>query len=144
MQDTRTPALVNIAAVGVNVIVDLLFVLALGMGVRGLALGHATAYTFGSIALLALIRRRLGGIDGRRILSGLFRTFLAAGVTAGVAWVASRAIGGWVGTSTLGGQAAQVLGAVAAGILAFLATALMLRVDEVDVVRRQFVTRWHR
>jgi putative peptidoglycan lipid II flippase len=144
MQDTRTPALVNIAAVGLNVIVDLLFVLALGMGVRGLALGHATAYTFGSIALLALIRRRLGGIDGRRILSGLFRTFLAAGVTAGVAWVASRAIGGWVGTSTLGGQAAQVLGAVAAGILAFLATALMLRVDEVDVVRRQFVTRWHR
>ena len=144
MQDTRTPALVNIAAVGLNVIVDLLFVLALGMGVRGLALGHATAYTFGSIALLALIRRRLGGIDGRRILSGLSRTFLAAGVTAGVAWVASRAIGGWVGTSTLGGQAAQVLGAVAAGILAFLATALMLRVDEVDVVRRQFVTRWHR
>ena len=144
MQDTRTPALVNIAAVGLNVIVDLLFVLALGMGVRGLALGHATAYTFGSIALLALIRRRLGGIDGRRILSGLSRTFLAGGVTAGVAWVASEAIGRWVDTSTLGGQAAQVLGAVAAGILAFLATALMLRVDEVDVVRRQFVARWHR
>jgi uncharacterized membrane protein len=58
--------------------------------------------------------------------------------------VASEAIGRWVGTSTLGGQAAQVLGAVAAGILAFLATALMLRVDEVDVVRRQFVARWHR
>ena len=144
MQDTRTPALVNIAAVGLNVIVDLLFVLALGMGVRGLALGHAAAYTFGSIALLALIRRRLGGIDGRRILSGLSRTLLAGGVTAGVAWLASRAIGGWVGTSTLGGQAAQVLGAVAAGILAFVATALMLRVDEVDVVRRQFVARWHR
>ena len=144
MQDTRTPALVNIAAVGLNVIVDLLFVLALGMGVRGLALGHATAYTFGSIALLALIRRRLGGIDGRRILSGLSRTLLAGGVTGGVAWVASEAIGRWVDTSTLGGQAAQVLGAVAAGILAFLATALMLRVDEVDVVRRQFVARWHR
>ena len=144
MQDTRTPALVNIAAVGLNVIVDLLFVLALGMGVRGLALGHATAYTFGSIALLALIRRRLGGIDGRRILSGLSRTFLAGGVTAGVAWVASEAIGRWVGTSTLGGQAAQVLGAVAAGILAFVATALMLRVDEVDVVRRQLFARWHR
>jgi len=144
MQDTRTPALVNIAAVGLNVIVDLLFVLALGMGVRGLALGHATAYTFGSIALLALIRRQLGGIDGKRILSGLSRTLLAGGVTAGVAWVASEAIGRWVDTSTLGGQAAQVLGAVAAGILAFLATALMLRVDEVDVVRRQLVARWHR
>ena len=144
MQDTRTPALVNIAAVGLNVLVDLLFVLALGMGVRGLALGHATAYTFGSIALLALIRRRLGGVDGGRILSGLSRTFLAAGITAGVAWVTSRAIGGWVGTDTLGGQAAQVLGAVVAGILAFVAAALMFRVEEVDVVRRQLVARWHR
>ncbi|HYU57844.1 MAG TPA: lipid II flippase MurJ, partial [Actinomycetota bacterium] len=144
MQDTRTPALVNIAAVGLNVLVDLLFVLALGMGVRGLALGHATAYTFGSFTLLVLIRRRLGGIDGRRILSGLSRTFLAAGITAAVAWVASRAIGGWVDTGTLGGQAAQVLGAVVAGILAFVASALMFRVEEVDVVRRQLAARWHR
>ena len=144
MQDTRTPALVNIAAVGLNVLVDLLFVLALGMGVKGLALGHATAYTFGSIALLAMIRRRLGGLDGRRIVSGLSRTFVAAGITAAVAWVAARAIGGWVGTATIGGQAAQVLGAVAAGILAFVAAALMLRLDEVDVVRRQLAARWHR
>jgi putative peptidoglycan lipid II flippase len=144
MQDTRTPALVNIAAVGLNVLVDLLFVLALGMGVRGLALGHATAYTFGSIALVAMIRRRLGGIDGRRIVSGLSRTFLAGGITAAVAWAVARAIGGRVGTETLGGQATQVLGAVAAGILAFVAAALMLRLDEVDVVRRQLAARWHR
>jgi putative peptidoglycan lipid II flippase len=144
MQDTRTPALVNIAAVGLNVLIDLLFVLALGLGVPGLALGHATAYTFGSIAMLALIRRRLGGLDGRRILSGLSRTLLAAGITAGVAWVVSSAIGGWIGTGSLVGQAAQVLGAVAAGILAFVAAALMFRVEEVDVVRRQLMARWHR
>jgi len=130
--------------VGLNVVVDLLFVLVLGMGVRGLALGHATAYTFGSIALLGLIRRRLGGLDGRRIVSGLSRTFLAAGITAAVAWAAARAIGGWAGTATLGGQAAQVLGAVAVGILAFVAAALMLHVDEVDVLRRQLAARWRR
>jgi putative peptidoglycan lipid II flippase len=144
MQDTRTPALVNIAAVALNVLVDLLFVLGLGMGVRGLALGHAIAYTFGSIALVAMIRRRLGGIDGRRILSGLSRTFGAAGITAAVAWMVARAIGESAGTATLGGQAVQVLGAVAAGMLTFVAAALMLRVDEVDVVRRQLAARWHR
>ncbi len=144
MQDTRTPALVNIAAVCLNVLVDLVLVLALGMGVRGLALGHAIAYTFGSIGLLALIRRRLGGLDGSRILSGLSRTFLAAGVTAAVAWLVARGIGEWVGTGTLGGRAAQVLGAVAAGMLAFVASALMFRVEEVDVVRRQLAARWHR
>ena len=144
MQDTRTPALVNIAAVCLNVLVDLVLVLALGMGVRGLALGHAIAYTFGSIGLLALIRRRLGGLDGGRIVSGLSRTFLAAGITAALAWLVARGIGEWVGTGTLGGRAAQVLGAVAAGILAFVASALMFRVEEVDVVRRQLAARWHR
>jgi putative peptidoglycan lipid II flippase len=144
MQDTRTPALVNIAAVCLNVLVDLVLVLALGMGVRGLALGHAIAYTFGSIGLLALIRRRLAGLDGRRILSGLSRTFLAAGLTAAVAWLVARGIGEWVGTGTLGGRTAQVLGAVAAGILAFVASALMFRVEEVDVVRRQLAARRHR
>src|SRR5436309_2462471 len=144
MPDTRTPALVNVGAVGLNVVAHLLFVLVLGMGVRGLALGHATAYTFGSIALLGLIRRRLGGLDGRRIVSGLSRTFLAGGITAAVAWAAARAIGGWAGTATLGGQAAQVLGAVAVGILAFVAAALMLHVDEVDVLRRQLAARWRR
>jgi hypothetical protein len=49
-----------------------------------------------------------------------------------------------MGIDTPGGQAAQVLGAVAAGILAFVAAALMFRVEEVDVVRRQLVARWHR
>lgn len=144
MQDTRTPALVNIAAVGLNVALDLLFVLVLGLGVRGLALGHATAYTFGSIALLLMVRRRLGGIDGRRILSGLFRTVPAAAATAAVAWGVARLIGEQLGIVTLGAQALQVVGAVAAGVLVFVAAALMFRIEEVDVVRRQLAARWRK
>jgi putative peptidoglycan lipid II flippase len=144
MQDTRTPALVNIAAVALNVVVDLVFVLALGLGVRGLALGHATAYTFGSLALLVLLRRRLGRINGRRILSGLSRTLVAAGATGVVAWGAARAIGDRLGVATLGSQAVQVSGAVLAGMIAFVLASLMLRVEEVDVLRKQLVTRWRR
>ena len=53
MQDTRTPALVNVAAVAVNVLVDLLFFFVLDLGVPGLALGHAVSYVFASIVLLA-------------------------------------------------------------------------------------------
>ena len=64
MQDTRTPALVNLAAVAINVVADLVLFFGLDLGVQGLALGHAISYGFGSIALLLLIRRRLRGIDG--------------------------------------------------------------------------------
>jgi putative peptidoglycan lipid II flippase len=144
MQDTRTPALVNVAAVGLNIVADLVYVLALGLGVRGLALGHATAYTFGSLALLFLLRRKLGRIDGRRILSGLSRTVVAAGITGLVAWGVARALGDRVGTATVGAQALQVLGAVLAGLLAFVAASLMLRVEEVDVLRKQLGARWRR
>ncbi len=144
MQDTRTPALVNIAAVGLNVVMDLVYVLGLNLGVKGLALGHATAYTFGAIALGFLIRRRLGSIEGRRIASGLVRTFVAAVLTAAVAWGTARVAGQWLDTETLTGQTLQVLLAVLAGMITFVIAALMLRIEEVDVVRRQLAARWHR
>ena len=62
MQDSRTPALINIAAVTVNVLVDLLFFFVLDLGVPVSALGHAVSYWFASTVLLLLIRRRIGPI----------------------------------------------------------------------------------
>ena len=51
---------------GVNVLVNLLFFFVLDLGVPGLALGHAVSYVFASIALLLVVRARIGGLDGRR------------------------------------------------------------------------------
>jgi putative peptidoglycan lipid II flippase len=135
MQDTRTPALINIAAVALNTLVNLLYFFVFGLGVRGLALGHATAYTFAAATSAIVIRRRLGGLEGRRVLAGLARVFVAAAATAGTAWGVSLAIGRALGTSTVGERAAQVLGAVGAGLLVFVALALIFHLEEVDVVR---------
>ncbi|MFB3738239.1 MAG: murein biosynthesis integral membrane protein MurJ [Candidatus Velamenicoccus archaeovorus] len=142
MQDTRTPALVNVAAVALNTAVDLAYFFPLHLGIRGLALGHATAYTFGSLVMLVLIVRRLHGLDGRRIGSTLGRTVVAGILTAGVAWGVARLLGDALGTATVATQAVQVLGAVIAGVVAFLACALMLRIDEVDAIRKQLTARW--
>ena len=90
MQDTRTPALVNVAALSLNVIVNLLFFLVLDLGIPGLALGHAVSYVFASSVLLVLIRRRVGRIDGRRILSSLGRILVAGVATAAVAWLVAE------------------------------------------------------
>ncbi|HEX9122104.1 MAG TPA: murein biosynthesis integral membrane protein MurJ [Actinomycetota bacterium] len=142
MQDTRTPALVNIAAVGLNTVVNFVYFFSLHLGVRGLALGSTTAYTFGSVVMLLLIRRRLHGLAGRRILSTLGRTVVAGGATAAAAWGVARTLGSALGTATVAAQTAQVLGAVTAGLLAFLVCALILRIDEVDAIRRQVTARW--
>ena len=141
MQDTRTPALVNVAAVTVNVLVDLVFFFVLDLGVPGLALGHAVSYWFASTVLLLLIRRRIGPIGGRRILASLVRILVAGLATAAVAWLVAEGFERWLGTKTIATQAAQVLGAVVAGLAVFVASAAALRIEEVGLVRRQIAAR---
>jgi putative peptidoglycan lipid II flippase len=142
MQDTRTPAVVNIAATALNIGVNLLFVLVFDLGVRGLALGHATSYVFASTALLLLVRRRLGGLDGARIGAQIGRVLVAGAATAAAAWLVSEGMERWLGTATIATQAAQVISAVVVGVAVFLASAAALRIEEVDMVRRQIASRW--
>jgi len=136
MQDTRTPALVNVAAVSVNVAANLLYVFPLGLGVRGLALGHATAYTFGAISLGAILRKRLGGLNGRRIAGSLARILVGAGATAGTAWLSYRWLGTALGKAGLGARATQVFVPIALGLLVFAVLALIFRMEEADPIKR--------
>jgi putative peptidoglycan lipid II flippase len=144
MHDSRTPALVTAAAVALNVVADLVLFFGLDLGVQGLALGHAGSYAFATVVLLYLIRRRLGRVDGARIGASLGRTLLASAGSAGAAWLVARGIGDAVGVATLGGQSVQVLSAVAAGVVVFVIGAVLLRIEEVDMVRRQLAGRFRR
>jgi putative peptidoglycan lipid II flippase len=144
MQDTRTPALLNVAAVAINIGANLLFFYTFDMGVPGLALGHATSYVFASTVLFLMIRRRIGGLGGRRIAASIGRILVAGVVTAATAWAVAEAFDRWLGTTSLGTQAVQVLGAIAAGLAVFLASAAALRIEEVDLVRKQVVAGWRR
>jgi putative peptidoglycan lipid II flippase len=142
MQNTRTPALVNLVAVTINVAADLVLFFGTDLGVQGLALGHAISYGFGSITLLLLIRRRLRGIDGARVLGTVGRTLLAGAATAAAAWLVARWLGTAIGTATLAEQSIQVFSAIAAGLAVFVAASTAMRIEEVDAVRRHLVARW--
>jgi putative peptidoglycan lipid II flippase len=144
MQDSRTPALVNVAAAGVNIGLDVLYVKGLSLGVQGLALGHASTYVFSSVVGLVLLRRRLTRIDGARIAASVARIAVAAAAAAGAAWLVWHLMAADAAAAGVGAQVVEVGVAVVAGVLAFLAVALMLRIEEVDVVRRQLAARWGR
>jgi len=144
MQDSRTPALVNVVAASVNVGVDVLYVNGLGLGVQGLALGHASSYVFSTIVAIAILRRRLGSLDGRRVGGAFLRIAIASAVSAATAWGVSTVMAHVTGGTSVVDLVLQVGGAVIAGVLAFLAVALMLRVEEVDAVRGQLAARWRR
>jgi putative peptidoglycan lipid II flippase len=142
LQDTRTTFLVNLVAVGTNVVANLLlFALLPGpWKVPGLALGHAAHYTVGSALLLALLSRRVGGLEGGRILRSVARMLVAAVAMALVAALAGRAAGAPLGPGFLRDLVTVVVG-VGAGLGTYLLAARLLRVEEVglllDVVRRR-------
>jgi putative peptidoglycan lipid II flippase len=142
MQDSRTPALVNVAAVTVNTVANIL--LFHSLGARGLALGYAAAYSFGAILLVVLIRRRLGGLEGRNVASGLGRVVVAGAVTAAAAYGVATFLGRTVGTETIPQQALQVLGSVGIGLLVFVAMALLLRIEDLRQVVGMTVGRFRR
>ncbi len=142
MQDTRTPATVNVGAVAVNTVVNLVLVGTLG--VQGLALGLVVAYTVGAIALAVLMARRLGGLEGRRTATALVRIVLLGIATAGAAFATSAALDALLREEGLGGELVQVLGSVGIGLLVFVVTASVLRMEELALVKGSLVSRFHR
>jgi hypothetical protein len=69
------------------------------------------------------------------------RSLVAGAATAAAAWGVVRLLGDAVGTATVGGQAVQVFGAVAVGLAVFAAAAVVLRIEEVTMVRDQLLRR---
>ena len=142
--DSRTPALVNVGVAVVDLGVAALLAFAFDLGVPGLALGHAVSYVAGTAVLVVALRRRIGGVDGRRVAATAVRAGAAAVVCAAVAWLTARGVGSVVDVARALGRLIQVTAAISTGLLAFLASSVMLRVAEVDDVRRTLVRRWRR
>jgi putative peptidoglycan lipid II flippase len=134
MQDTRTPWLINSAGVLVNIATA--FPLFIALGVPGLGLSHAISYVaalaFGAIVLSS----RLEGWEGRSLGSWLV-PFIGASVAAGaVSWLVARFVGRAVDITVFGGQALQVVSAVALGAAVYLGIAAAFRFEELGRAMR--------
>src|SRR5499426_3640969 len=92
--DSRTPVQVSVAAVLVNAVLNV--VLARLFGFRGLALGTSVAALFNAGALLWLLRRRLDGLDDRRILSSFSRIAIASLAMGTAALLIERLLSQWI------------------------------------------------
>lgn len=137
--NSLSPALVSVVTVAVNVGLNLVLVRV--MGYAGLALGTSLASWLNAGVLLVLLRRRLGGIDGRRLADRLARTCLAAGVMGAVVGAAE----GMAGEIAEGGglpTAGLVLGGeIALGLVVLAASGRLLGIIELDEVRTQLLGR---
>ena len=142
MQDSRTPALTNVAAACVQVGASLTFAFVLDLGVRGMAFGHATSYVAGTTILLVILRTRTKDLDARRIGATLARVIPLAALTALAAYLVADALGAGGPAASAGAQLVQVGAAVVIGVLVFAVLASIVGVREVrdiaDTLRRRF------
>lgn len=121
-QDTVTPLLIAVASAGVNI---LLAVLLMGpLGHAGLALANSLAVSAEVLALLLILRRRLGGVQGRQTLQALGRVLVAT-LIMGLVMSSVVALGGRSGAGPLWTVAVAGL----AGIVSYLGAGLLLGVQ---------------
>jgi len=94
LERRKTPMVVSFTAVGLNLLLNLLFTRYLGWGHRGLAFSTACVATSNFVLLYLLMRAHLGGLESRLMLGLLGRLTLASGVlyliaAAGARWLLS-------------------------------------------------------
>ncbi|HMF92936.1 MAG TPA: murein biosynthesis integral membrane protein MurJ, partial [Vicinamibacterales bacterium] len=128
--DSRTPASVSGFVIAVNLIASVVLVRA--MGFAGLALGTSIAAIVNAAVLLWLLRARLGGLDGRRLLTILAKVTLSAIVMAVAAVVIQRGMDRAISGSALTVRAVRLTISISGALAALAVAAKLLRVDEFD------------
>jgi len=85
LKDSRTPVTIGMICIALNVALNLLLVRA-GLSYAGLALGTGIAALANAAMLFWMLRRRLGGLDDRRVITALLKVLVASAGMAAVAW----------------------------------------------------------
>ena len=130
--ESRVPAAVSAAAIVVNVAASVLLVRTVGFA--GLALGTSLAAIANAALLLWLLRRRLGGLDARRLLSTLAKIAASAVVMAiAAAWI-QRAMDRALPGAGVAARAFRLAFSIGGGLEALAIAAKLSRIDEFDDV----------
>lgn len=138
--ENLTPVRVSVATVLANAALNVVLVRVMGYG--GLALGTSIAALFNAGVLLFLLRRRLGGLDDRRMLSSFARIAAASAIMGFAATATYAAMTGWLPGNGLLAQIVRLTAAIGVALGVLAAAAHLLRIREFSeglaVVARRF------
>jgi putative peptidoglycan lipid II flippase len=130
LQRPWTPTAVALGNLALN---TALYLALYRVGTWGIPLAISLANVAGALALLWLLRRRLGRIDVGAMASSLLRVGAASAVLAAVAYGAWRGLDGLLGRS-LAGQSGSLVAALTLSGLAYVAAARALGVRELEAL----------
>jgi putative peptidoglycan lipid II flippase len=104
------------------------------MGVGGIVLATAIVSLMTAVALAAVLRPELGGLDGRHTLDATLRILAASALLAGTALTVKLGLDGVV-SDDFAGQLLVIVGAGCVGTAAYIAAVFTLGVKEAHQIR---------
>jgi putative peptidoglycan lipid II flippase len=145
MHDSRTPALIGLAAMAMNIVTNVLALAILPprLVVAGLGVGFGLANLTGAVIAWLILSRRIGGLDGHAVASSLVRMHLASVAPACFAIGISLMIGVLLPAGQLGAFLIIAL-AGSGGVLLYVMFARALRVTELAGLTETVTARFRR
>lgn len=138
LHDTKTPVLIGSIAMSLNILFSFTFsyiFTKIGwMPHGGLALANSVATTLEMIGLFFYMRRRLKGLEGRRMIAGAAYAGIAS-------FVMSIVLLGWLGLTSSQPVWMSALGGILLGGLVYSAGLIVMRVGEAKIVLAELKNR---
>jgi putative peptidoglycan lipid II flippase len=130
----KTPMVVSFIAVGLNMLLNWVFTFQLKWGHIGLAFSTGCVALTNFLLLYTLMRREVKRLETRTMIVTLAKVLVAGGLLALVCWAGQHwLLAGWA-TQRLPLKLASLLGTIAVGAVVFFASAMALRLGELDDV----------
>jgi len=125
LHDTKTPVWLGVLALGINLALSVALIDTLQ--VTGLALANTIAVSIEMVLLIVVIRRRLGGLDDRRVAISALKTAIAAVVMGLAVW-------GFLSVTASASVILRAVGGMIVGASMFFIAAWLLRSEELHSV----------
>lgn len=136
LEDTKTPVVISLCAIGVNIAGS--YILGMKLGVEGLALAFSIASILNMIALIMVLRLRLGNLDDKKIIWSTFKISINSIFAGAGVYLMLQIMSNVVNMRTFGGIFLQGLSAGLVGIIIYLVISLFTNCEEIIIVKRFF------
>lgn len=130
--DSRTPMIVSLLSIGINLAAVLTLLTYTNLGHAGLALSTSVVALFGFLVLFWILRNRIAGIYGRSLTASLVRVIGASTVMGVAVAFLSRAIAGTLG-GTRAAHLLELAVCIPAGAAIFYGLCRLTRVPELEL-----------
>jgi putative peptidoglycan lipid II flippase len=134
LEDTKTPVIISLIAVVFNICGSLY--LSRIMGVEGLALAYSAAAIINLIALIVILRIRLGNLDDKKIIWSTFKISINSAVAGVGLYYALRIMADFVDMKSFIGILTQALAAGLVGLIIYASLSFYTNCEEIVIVKR--------